>query len=213
MVLIVGVGHLLALLRAPMRPSASQSCEQKRLRHSGISFALQYEVCSHYRVKHLTEWDAAMNEALKIGELSDRTGCPVETIRYYEHEALLPAPVRSNANYRLYGKAHVERLSFIRHCRSLDMALEEIRTLLRFRDSPQENCDGANQLLDQHIGHVADRIAELNMLARQLKSLRRQCGEAKAARDCGILNKLGETKTGKATPSGGISGHVRGSHR
>jgi Cd(II)/Pb(II)-responsive transcriptional regulator len=153
-----------------------------------------------------------MNEGLKIGELATRTGCPVETIRYYEHEALLPVPVRSNGNYRLYGKAHVERLSFIRHCRSLDMTLEEIRALLRFRDSPHENCDGANQLLDQHIGHVAARIADLNMLARQLKSLRRQCGEAKAARDCGILKRLGETKTGTATPSGRNSGHVRGSH-
>lgn len=151
-------------------------------------------------------------ETLKIGELATRAGCPVETIRYYEHEGLLSAPIRSNGNYRLYGKAHVERLSFIRHCRSLDMTLDEIRTLLRFRDSPQENCDGANQLLDEHIGHVAARIADLNMLAGQLKSLRRQCGEAKAARDCGILNKLGETTTDKASPRGRNSGHVRGSH-
>ena len=153
-----------------------------------------------------------MTETLKIGELASRTGCPVETIRYYEHEGLLSAPVRSNGNYRLYGKAHVERLSFIRHCRSLDMALDEIRTLLRFRDAPQENCDGANQLLDEHIGHVAARIDDLNMLARQLKSLRRQCGVAKAARDCGILNKLGQTKTDTPTPSRSSGGHVRGSH-
>ena len=153
-----------------------------------------------------------MIDTLKIGDLATRTGCPVETIRYYEREGLVPAPVRSNGNYRLYGKTHVERLSFIRHCRSLDMTLEEIRILLRFRDTPQENCEGANQLLDQHIGHVADRIADLNMLARQLKSLRRQCGQAKAARDCGILNKLGETKTGTAIRGGRSRGLVRGSH-
>ena len=153
-----------------------------------------------------------MTETLKIGELATRTGCPVETIRYYEREGLLSAPVRSNGNYRLYGKAHVERLSFIRHCRSLDMMLEEIRTLLRFRDSPHENCDGANQLLDQHIGHVAARIADLNALARQLKSLRRHCGAARAARDCGILNKLGETNAGTVTSSGRSTGHVKGTH-
>lgn len=153
-----------------------------------------------------------MTEMLKIGQLAARTGCPIETIRYYEHEGLLDAPARSNGNYRLYGKAHVERLSFIRHCRSLDMTLEEIRTLLRFRDSPHENCEGANQLLDQHIGHVAARIADLNTLARQLKSLRRRCRAAKAARDCGILNKLGETRTGTVTSSGRSSGHVKGTH-
>ena len=174
--------------------------------------ALQYKVCSHYRVKQPAERRTIMVESLKIGELATRTGCPVETIRYYEHEGLLSTPVRSNGNYRLYGKAHVERLSFIRHCRSLDMTLDEIRTLLHFRDAPQENCDGANQLLDEHIGHVAARIAELGALARQLKSLRRQCREAKTARDCGILNKLSETKTRRGTPSGRNSGHVRGSH-
>lgn len=153
-----------------------------------------------------------MIETLKIGDLATRTGCPVETIRYYEHEGLLPVPVRSTGNYRLYGKSHVERLSFIRHCRSLDMALDEIRTLLHFRDAPHENCEGANQLLDEHIGHVAARIAELNALARQLKVLRRQCSEAKAAGACGILNKLSEAKTARCTSSGTNRGHVRGSH-
>lgn len=59
---------------------------------------------------------------MKIGELAKRTGCPVETIRYYEREGLLPEPARSEGNYRQYTLAHVERLSFIRHCRSLDAA-------------------------------------------------------------------------------------------
>ena len=154
----------------------------------------------------------SMIKNLKIGELAMRTSCPVETIRYYEHQGLLPAAVRSTGNYRLYGAAHVERLSFIRHCRSLDMTLAEIRTLLGFRDSPHENCDGANQLLDEHIGHVASRIADLNILARQLKSLRRQCAEAKTAKDCGILINLGHIKTGKSPLRGRDSGHVRGAH-
>ena len=103
-------------------------------------------------------------DALKIGELAARTDCPVETIRYYEREALLPAPTRSQGNYRLYGDTHVERLQFIRHCRSLDMTLDEVRSLLQFRDAPEENCGEVNALLDKHIGHVAQRIAELKKL-------------------------------------------------
>ncbi|MCO4084514.1 MerR family DNA-binding transcriptional regulator, partial [Pseudomonas aeruginosa] len=47
---------------------------------------------------------------MKIGELAKRTGCPVETIRYYEREGLLPEPARSEGNYRQYTLAHVERL-------------------------------------------------------------------------------------------------------
>ena len=77
---------------------------------------------------------------MKIGELARRTGCQVETIRYYEREGLLPEPARSPGNYRLYGSAHVERLTFIRHCRALDMTLGEIRTLLMHRDHPERDC-------------------------------------------------------------------------
>ena len=67
---------------------------------------------------------------MKIGELAKITDCQVETIRYYEREGLLPQAPRSESNYRIYGAEHTERLGFIRHCRSLDMTLEEIRVLL-----------------------------------------------------------------------------------
>ena len=129
-------------------------------------------------------------DSLKIGELASLTACPVETIRYYEREALLPAPTRSSGNYRLYGEVHIERLQFIRHCRSLDMTLDEVRSLLQFRDAPLDNCGAVNTLLDKHIGHVAQRIAELKKLQTQLKHLRAQCDSAQATKDCGILQGL-----------------------
>ena len=53
--------------------------------------------------------------AMKIGELARATGTQVETIRFYEREGLLPEPERSDGNYRIYGKDHAQRLSFIRH--------------------------------------------------------------------------------------------------
>ena len=77
---------------------------------------------------------------IRIGELAQRTRCEVVTIRYYEKEGLLPAPARSSGNFRLYGDAHIERLQFIRHCRSLDMTLSEVRALLGLRDNPTQDC-------------------------------------------------------------------------
>lgn len=132
-----------------------------------------------------------MTIGMKIGDLAQATHCPVETVRYYEREGLLPAPARSSGNYRLYGPDHVERLRFIRHCRSLDMAHDEIRTLLAFRDAPERQCDQVNALLDEHIGHVAQRMRELRVLARDLKELRGQCRAVRAARDCEIMRSLG----------------------
>ena len=134
----------------------------------------------------------------KIGELSRRTQFPVATIRYYERQGLLPHPTRTAGNYRLYGSAHLERLTFIRNCRSLDMALEEIRQLLGFRDAPLDNCAAAHALIDAHITHVATRLMELKSLARQLQALRRRTNRsgyemtvpARAPRECGILDGL-----------------------
>ena len=127
---------------------------------------------------------------MKIGELAKATSCPIETIRYYERQALLAPPARSEGNYRLYGREHVDRLRFIRNCRSLDMTLDEIRSLLVFRDAPDRKCTDVNSLLDRHVGHVAQRIAELKELARQLRELREQCRTVKAVADCGILHTL-----------------------
>ncbi len=131
-------------------------------------------------------------QLLKIGELAAQTGSSVETIRYYEQQNLLPQPARSAGNYRLYGDTHVKRLQFIRHCRSLDMTLDEIRTLLNFRDTPEENCAGVNTLLDKHIGHVADRIRELQALEGQLQDLRSRCLTVQSTQACGILQGLAD---------------------
>ena len=129
---------------------------------------------------------------MKIGELATLTHTDVQTIRYYEREKLLTEPARSEGNYRLYGTAQVERLSFIRHCRALDMTLNEIRILLRFKDAPNDHCREVNELLDQHIGHVALRIRELRHLEQQLQSLRESCLGAQDGQRCGILNELTE---------------------
>ena len=66
-----------------------------------------------------------------------------------------PAPQRSEGNYRLYLPEHVERLTFIRNCRTLDMTLDEIRELLSLRGRPAENCEAINTLIDEHIEPVS----------------------------------------------------------
>jgi Cd(II)/Pb(II)-responsive transcriptional regulator len=128
---------------------------------------------------------------MTIGELARTTGCGIETIRYYEREGLLPKTARTSGNFRDYGQEHTQLLSFIRHCRSLDMSLDEIRILLRFRSGATENCGEVNALLDTHLGHVEVRIAELQDLERQLQALRKKCRSRRPAADCGILRGLG----------------------
>ncbi|MCM1512402.1 MAG: Cd(II)/Pb(II)-responsive transcriptional regulator [Oxalobacter formigenes] len=167
---------------------------------------------------------------MKIGELAQATGTQVETIRYYEREGLLPESRRTNSNYRIYSKQHMERLLFIRRCRTLDMTLNEIRALLHFNDAEEDNCHEVNALLDEHISHVAGRIRELRKLEKQLRDLRKYCrcremirqsGQAHngnmpclckaGAPHCGILTELFRIPAGEI-PKQEAHNHVPGSH-
>ena len=147
---------------------------------------------------------------MKIGEIARQTGATVEMIRYYEREQLLGSAHRSEGNYRVYDAAAIQRLAFIRHCRTLDMSLSEIRTLLRYQDAPDADCTEVNQLLDEHLEHVSARIKSLRELQRQLKSLREQCRTAQTTGDCGILQALSRT-TG-SEPAAHDAGHLGGVH-
>lgn len=150
-----------------------------------------------------------MDLEMRIGDLADATGTPVETIRFYEREGLLPAPRRAGNNYRLYLPAHAERLAFIRQCRNLDMALDEVRALLALRDAPAGDCGEVNRLLDEHLGHVARRIRALRALERDLKALRARCTAPHAIADCGILQELDQAAAAPAAPR---PRHVPGTH-
>jgi Cd(II)/Pb(II)-responsive transcriptional regulator len=152
-------------------------------------------------------------DGMKIGDLAKATGTQAETIRYYEAQGLLPLPGRTESNYRVYGQEHVARLAFIRHCRTLDMTLGEVQTLLRFKDAPGQNCEEVNELLDEHIEHVATRIKELRSLQVELKALREQCGAARDAASCGILDGLDKASR-KSPPRGSKreGDHVHGTH-
>jgi Cd(II)/Pb(II)-responsive transcriptional regulator len=127
---------------------------------------------------------------MKIGELATKAGCDVQTVRYYEREALLDAPERDGSGYRRYANRHLSRLQFIRHCRSLDIPLAEIRQLLAYAESPRLSCQAVDALLDEHIERVRRQLAALTELEGQLVALRRQCKGATSKRSCAIIDSF-----------------------
>lgn len=147
----------------------------------------------------------------RIGDLARDLDMPVENIRYYERAGLMLAPRRSAGNYRVYGEVERERLIFIRHCRSLDMSLDEVRRLLKLRDTPEASCADVDALLDAHIEHVAGRIADLKRLGRELRQLRSRCRAPQPdGKPCAILDGLA-----KQAPRGRrrASSHLQKVHR
>ena len=126
---------------------------------------------------------------MKIGELATKAGCDVQTVRFYEREGLLEEPAREASGYRRYEEHHLTRLNFIRHCRSLDIPLPEVRQLLEFAAEPTSTCGQVDELLDRHIALVTRRVQQLQALQGQLVALRRTC-DGDGTHACAILESF-----------------------
>ncbi|WP_104118547.1 MerR family transcriptional regulator [Arthrobacter sp. B1805] len=73
-------------------------------------------------------------QTMHIGELAERTGLSLRTIRHYDEVGILPASSRSEGGFRLYTEDDVERLLLIRRMKPLGFSLEEMQALLDVTD-------------------------------------------------------------------------------
>jgi len=129
---------------------------------------------------------------MKIGELSKKSGCSIQTIRFYEREKLIRPCQRTDSNYRLYDASSLSRLRFIRQCRSLDLTLAEITQLLETKESPETSCTSINNLINDHMEEVSQKIAELNELKATLAQMVEACSDNNKVKECGVLHLLEE---------------------
>lgn len=127
---------------------------------------------------------------MQIKELAQATGVSSETIRFYEKQGLLHPPARRDNGYRAYEPSHVERLVFIRRCRSLDMPLPTIAQLLAFMHDPAANCHRVDDILAEQLAQVRGRIRNMRALEKQLLTLQHQCTGAIDGGTCGVLREL-----------------------
>jgi MerR family mercuric resistance operon transcriptional regulator len=132
------------------------------------------------------------SQVISIGRLSARTGCKVETIRYYEKIGLIEPPTRSAGGYRQYDNGHVDRVAFIRRCRELGFSLARIEALLAMAsDAANHTRAEVKQLVDQHVEDIDLKIKDLQKLSSALREIGKHCDGAPApASDCPILDAL-----------------------
>ena len=128
----------------------------------------------------------ANSQGMTIGRAAKAAGVPATTLRYYEREGLLDAPVRTTAGYRMYDDQAVERLRFIRAAQAVGFTLDDIRTLLQL-DS-HESCGNVRELLERRIGEVDRKLAELKYVRAALGKAVKQCQKSDCA--CPVLSQL-----------------------
>ena len=135
---------------------------------------------------------------MRIGELARQAGVDVQTVRYYEREGVLEAPARTSSGYRAYGPAHLERLNFVRHCRSLDMPVAEVKRLIELSKDTRVSCEQVDALVRAHFQRVQAKRKALEALETQLATLSAQCASGHRVADCGILEELIHAAHGEA---------------
>ena len=130
-------------------------------------------------------------ETIAIGELSRRTRCNIETIRYYERIGLLPKPAR-RGRYRSFGLEDVARVHFVRRARELGFTLDEVRALLGIATAEDMACGDAREIAASHLQQVRARITDLKRMERVLAEAVRAC-DAGDQVGCPLITTLSTT--------------------
>lgn len=138
---------------------------------------------------------------LTIGVLAKRTGCKVETIRYYERIGLIEEPLRSAGGHRHYAEAHLKRLNFVRRARDLGFPLETVRALLALATPGDRTCAEVERLATTHLETVRAKLADLRRLKKVLDDLVARC-KGGTVPECPIIEALFES-AGLAAPGAG----------
>lgn len=126
---------------------------------------------------------------LKRGELAQRTGANLETIRYYEKIGLLPEPPRRANDYRVYDETHLRRLRFVLRGRELGFKIEEIRGFLELVDGGNQTCAEVKARTELHLTDVRAKIADLKRIEKILAQTAARCS-GNAVPKCAIIEAL-----------------------
>ena len=111
---------------------------------------------------------------MQIGEVADQVGLATSAIRFYEEKGLIPAPERTEAGYRDYDPAIVQRLEFIRAGQAVGLTLRQLSQVLEIRDRGEAPCRHVTALVDERIVEVDQRVHDLENLRRDLEALRQR---------------------------------------
>lgn len=133
--------------------------------------------------------------ALKIGQVADRGGVNLQTIRYYERERLLPEAPRLPSGYRTFPEHTVNRVRFIRRAQELGFSLAEIRELLSLRVDRRRDRAAVRAIARAKVSEIEEKIRSLEAMKRALAHVTDRCKGHGPASECPILEALDSEET------------------
>ena len=127
---------------------------------------------------------------MKIGEVAERGGVNLQTIRYYEREKLLPEPPRLPSGYRIYPDQTVRRVRFIKRAQEIGFTLAEIRELLAIRIDASRDSAEVRTLAKAKITDIEEKIQTLHRMKVALGRITERCSGCRPTSECPILESI-----------------------
>lgn len=158
-----------------------------------IFYISVYKSSCNYRIKgffdgfekkgclccHVEAYVATLNKPtsphLAIGIVAQKSGCNIETIRFYEKAGVLPQAMRAENGRRVYNNTDISRITFIRRARELGFSLDEVRGLLTLAEGSVDVCDLVQSTAQLHLNDIVSKIADLTIMQTVLGDLISQC--------------------------------------
>lgn len=127
---------------------------------------------------------------LKIGDVAERGGVNLQTIRYYEREGLLPQAPRLPSGYRMFPESAVRRVRFIKRAQELGFSLAEIRELLSLRENADAGAQDMRERARAKVADIEEKIRTLRAMKNALNALAERCPGCGPLSECPILDAL-----------------------
>lgn len=131
---------------------------------------------------------------LTIGKVAHRAQVRIDTLRYYERQAVIPPPQRNGSNYRIYSEDTVLRVRFVKRAQGLGFTLAEIKELLELRVSEQASCADVRDQALAKIEDLNEKIRSLQAMRQALSKLADECSGDWPVSECPILDALDTEK-------------------
>lgn len=125
---------------------------------------------------------------MNIKSVSETTGLPAKTIRYYEDIGLV-TPQREANGYRVFSDNDVHKLAFLARARSLGFPVESCRSLLALYNDKERASADVKAIALEHLDEIDAKLSELTAMRDTLSVLVKSCAGDNRP-DCPILTDL-----------------------
>ena len=132
------------------------------------------------------------NTHITIGKLSEVSGVPTDTIRYYEKLGVLGKAERASNGYRIYGQDTIKILNFVRRAKVMNFTLEEIKELLTMSEDDHPSvCGDILTMVESKISKFKQKMEDTKIALISLEHFAGDCpGGQVPTEHCPFINYL-----------------------